>query len=67
MGDLARLIMELSPESPNRVVCINEYRAAKAKAKAVRDSISDSEDRKTATWFIRTANKPVDNAGNPIA
>ena len=67
MGDLSRLIMRLALESPNRVVCINEYRAAKVKAKALRDSISDSDDRKTATWLIRTASKPVDNAGNPIA
>jgi hypothetical protein len=67
MGDLSRLIMHLALESPTRVVCINEYRAANVKAKALRDSISDSEDRKTATWLIRTANKPVDNAGNPIA
>jgi len=67
MCDLANLIMKLHPESPSRLSCITEYKSSNAKAKAIRDTITDIDDRKTATWFIRTAKKPVDNCGNPIA
>jgi hypothetical protein len=67
MGDLSRMIMNLHPESPSRLSCITEYKSSKAKAKAIRDTITDIEDRKTATWFIRTAAKPVDSTGKAIA
>jgi hypothetical protein len=67
MGDLARTIMRLHPDSPSRAASIKEYEESRAKAKATRDSITDNDDRKTATWLIRTAGKPVDNTGRPIA
>lgn len=68
MSALASLIMKLHPDSPSRLSCITEYNSCKAKAKAARDTIKpNTEDRKTATWFIRTAQKPVDNTGKPIA
>ena len=66
MADLARLIMKLHPDSLSRLSCVIEYKDCKAKAKAIRDTITNIEDRKTATWFIRTAAKPVDNTGKPI-
>lgn len=67
MGDLSRMIMNLHPDSLSRLSCVIEYKSCKAKAKATRDTITNAEDRKTATWLIRTAQKPVDNCGNPIA
>ena len=67
MGDLARTIERLHPDSPSRATAIKEYESSRAKAKAIRDSITETSDRKEATWFIRTAGKPVDNTGRPIA
>lgn len=67
MCDLSRMIMKLHPDSLSRLSCIIEYKACKSKAKAIRDTITNIDDRKTATWFIRTAQKPVDNLGNQIA
>lgn len=66
MGDLAKLIMKLHPDSLSRLSCVIEYKSCKAKAKTARNTIRNSEDRKTATWLIRTATKPVDNTGKPI-
>ena len=67
MCDLSRMIMNLHPDSPSRLSCLTEYKSNKAKAKAIRDTITDIDERKTATWFIRTAKKPVDSTGKPIA
>ena len=60
MSDLARTIDRLHPDSPSRVTALEAYTTAKAKAKAFRDAITkDTEDRKTATWLLRTCRKPL--------
>jgi hypothetical protein len=66
MSDLASTIMRLHPSSENRAKCIKEYYDLLRSSKTVRDQIVSRENRKTATWCIRTASKPVDNCGNQI-
>lgn len=66
MTDLARTIMRLHPESPNRVTAINDYMHCRTAARICRDAIVCRETRKLANFWLRTAGKPVDNAGNPI-
>ena len=66
MTDLARTIMRLHPESPSRVTAINEYMHCRTSARICRDAIVCRETRKLANFWLRTAGKPVDNAGNPI-
>ena len=66
INELASTIMRLHPTSEARAKCIKEYYDLLRSSKTVRDQIVGREDRKTATWFIRTAQKPVDNCGNQI-
>lgn len=66
MSDVARNIMRLHPTSEGRAKCITEYYDLLRFSKTVRDQIVGLEDRKMATWFIRTTQKPVDNCGNQI-
>lgn len=67
MAALASTIERLHPESPARTAALAEYKECKAKAKTIRDSITNADERKFATWCIRTANKPVDINGKVIA
>ena len=67
MNELASLVMRLHPDSPSRSAKLAEYIQVKAKAKKIRSTITQIDERKTATWLIRTASKPVDNCGNPLA
>ena len=67
MSELARTIERLHPDSPARAAALAQYKQQKAEAKALRDGITDIEDRKLATWSIRTANRPVDATGKAIA
>jgi hypothetical protein len=66
MTELAKTIMSLHPTSPNRVDAINDYMYFRTAARICRDAIVCREKRKLANFFLRTAGKPVDNAGNPI-
>lgn len=66
MSQLASTIMRLHPTSENRAKCITEYYDLLQNSRLVRDMIVGRAERKTATWFIRTAQKPVDNCGNQI-
>jgi hypothetical protein len=66
MNELANTIMRLHPTSESRTKCIKEYYDLLRSSKTVRDQIVGRDSRKTATWFIRTTNKPVDNCGNQI-
>ena len=66
MTDLARTIERLHPESPSRKLSIDQYCEAKHFAAICRDSIVCRETRKLANFYLRTAGKPVDNAGNPV-
>jgi len=45
MADLSRMIMNLNPDSLTRLSCIIEYKSCRAKAKAVRDTITNIDDR----------------------
>ena len=67
MSILANTIERLHPESTAHANALAEYKNTKAKAKALRDGIADADERKLATWLIRTANKPVDANGKTIA
>lgn len=66
MSELAKTIMRLHPTSESRTKCISEYYDLLLNSRLVRDLIVSRADRKTATWFIRTASKPVDNTGKQI-
>ena len=64
MTDLSRTIERLHLSSPGRQLSIEQYLLAKSSAKIARDSIVSREDRKHATWLIRTAKRPVNNDGS---
>ena len=66
MNELSSTIMRLHPTSEGRAKSITEYYDLLRSSKTVRDQIVGRENRKTATWFIRTTQKPVDNCGNQI-
>ena len=66
MSELAKTIMRLHPTSESRTKCIKEYYDLLRSSKTVRDQIVSRDSRKTATWCIRTASKPVDNTGKQI-
>lgn len=67
MWQLSKTIERLHPESINRQKAIADYQAARESARCHFKKIINKEDRSLARFYIRTASKPVDNKGNPIA
>lgn len=66
MNEVARTIMRLSEESPNRQKAIEEYKKLRDDAVKARNSLKDKEWRKQANFDLRTVIKPYDNTGATI-
>ena len=66
MNEVARTIMRLGKESPNRQKAIDEYKKLRDEAVKARNGMKDKEWRKLANFELRTVIKPYDNTGATI-
>ena len=66
MNEVARTIMRLGKESPNRQKAIDEYKKLRDEAVNARNGMKDKEWRKVANFELRTVIKPYDNTGATI-
>lgn len=66
MGDLARTIERLHPQSEARSRCIEEYVSLRKECRKLLPTITDESIYAECRFLMRTCKKPTDNTGAPV-